>query len=95
MLCNQKYQLFLYLLGKCFAPTSPAESLGNRTRRPAIQSSALAERRISCIRCRFGGDCFTRVSFAMTFFTNNAFPIQPFNQLTIQPFTINEYTNNG
>ena len=30
-LCNQKYRLFLYLLGKCFAPTSLAESLGNRT----------------------------------------------------------------
>ena len=28
---NQKHRLFLYLLGKCFAPTSPAESLGNRT----------------------------------------------------------------
>ena len=30
-LCNQKHRLFLYLLGKCFAPTNPAESLGNRT----------------------------------------------------------------
>ena len=30
-LCNQKHRLLLYLLGKCFAPTNPAESLGNRT----------------------------------------------------------------
>ena len=34
-LCNPKNRLFLYLLGECFAPTSLAESLGNRTRTKA------------------------------------------------------------
>ena len=40
MLRNQKHLLFLYLLGKCFAPTSPEESLGNRKRSKAIGLSS-------------------------------------------------------
>ena len=49
-LCNQKHRLFFYLLGKCFAPTNPAESLGNRKRRLVIANEARVKQSITLFR---------------------------------------------